>query len=213
MVDAGSPEQDEQHDDRLFSIVDPLHLFAEWYAAAQEREPNDPGAMALATVTDNGVPNVRMVLLKAFDERGYVFYTNLESDKGHELRMTPNAALCFHWKSLRRQVRIQGPTEQVTDEEADAYFATRSKDSQIGAWASKQSRPLESRFALEKAAAKYAAKYAFKAAERPSFWSGYRIMPLSYEFWRHRPFRLHDRRTFIRNSLEHKDWRTERLYP
>jgi pyridoxamine 5'-phosphate oxidase len=158
------------------------------------------------------MPNVRMVLLKAYDEQGFVFYTNCESSKGAELMTAPRAALCFHWKSLRRQVRLRGFVEQVSDAEADAYFATRPRDSRIGAWASKQSRPLESRFALEKAIAKFAARFALGEVPRPPFWSGFRILPLSIEFWQDRPFRLHDRLLFTRDSMR-EPWSTSRLYP
>jgi pyridoxamine 5'-phosphate oxidase len=191
---------------------EPLQLFHEWFEEAKRTEPNDPEAMSLATVDDGGLPNVRMVLLKHYDERGFVFYTNQESQKGVELLNHPRAAACFHWKSARRQVRLRGPVQQVTAAEADAYFATRPRDSRIGAWASRQSRPLESRFALEKAIAKYTARYALGEVPRPPFWSGYRIVPLSFEFWRDRPFRLHDRLLFTRNAPK-APWSTTRLYP
>jgi len=203
----------EREEDGLFAASEPLRLFADWYARAQKSEPEDTTAVALATADADGVPNVRMVLLKGFDERGFVFYTNLDSDKGRELNANPMAALCFHWKSLKRQVRIKGPVARVSDGEADAYFATRAKDSQIGAWASQQSRPLPSRFALEKEVAKYAAKYALRRVDRPPFWSGFRVTPLRYEFWRHGAFRLHDRRVFRRHSIEEKEWISERLFP
>ena len=201
-------------DDGLFAIADPIALFGEWYEAACARETGDDGpAMALATADADGLPNVRMVLLKDYDARGFVFYTNLESIKGQELAARPHAALCFHWKTLKRQVRIRGPVTQVSDAEADAYFATRAKDSQIGAWASDQSRPLESRFALEKRVAKVAAKYALGKLDRPPFWSGYRVAPLSIEFWRHGLFRLHDRQIFRRESVDSTAWSSDRLYP
>jgi pyridoxamine 5'-phosphate oxidase len=191
---------------------EPLALFAEWLADAEAAEPNDPNAMSLATVDSDGMPNVRMVLLKGFDARGFVFYTNFESAKGLELRAQAKAALCFHWKSLRRQVRLRGNVETVSEEEADAYFASRPRDSRIGAWASKQSRPLESRFALEKAVAKYATRYAVGAVPRPPCWSGFRVKPLSMEFWHDRPFRLHERVLFSRAQPE-APWSKTRLYP
>ncbi|MBN9079081.1 MAG: pyridoxamine 5'-phosphate oxidase [Rhizobiales bacterium 65-79] len=190
---------------------EPFELFASWLKDAEASEPNDPNAMALATVDPEGLPDVRMVLLKGFDTKGFVFYTNLESRKGEELRSTMKAALCFHWKSLRRQVRVRGPVERVSDAEADAYFATRPRGSRIGAWASKQSRPLESRFALEKAVAEYTAKYTIGAIPRPPHWSGFRIVPTSIEFWADRPFRLHDRIAFGRADGE--TWEKTRLYP
>ena len=191
---------------------EPLALFAEWLADAEKNEPNDPTAMALATVDSAGLPNVRMVLLKDFDERGFVFYTNVESAKGMELTGSPKAALCFHWKSLRRQVRVRGPVEPVSDAESDAYFQSRPRDSRIGAWASKQSRPLESRFALEKAVAVFAARHAIGEIPRPPYWSGFRVRPLSIEFWQDRPFRLHDRVKFERPDLNAR-WAQTRLYP
>ncbi|MBP9175655.1 MAG: pyridoxamine 5'-phosphate oxidase [Rhizobiales bacterium] len=191
---------------------DPLQLFADWLADAEKSEPNDPNGMALATVDEEGLPNVRMVLLKDADERGFVFYTNYESQKGQEILGTMKAALCFHWKSLRRQVRVRGLVEQVTAAEADAYFASRAKQSQIGAWASQQSRPLEGRFALEASVAMYGAKYALGAVPRPPQWSGFRIQPLSIEFWHDRPFRLHDRVVFRRPDPG-SGWTKTRLYP
>jgi pyridoxamine 5'-phosphate oxidase len=191
---------------------DPFVLFGEWLAEAEKAEPNDPNAVCLATVDAEGLPDARMVLLKSFDEAGFVFYTNRESAKGRELEAQPKAALCFHWKSLRRQVRVRGPVEEVTAEEADAYYASRARQSRIGAWASKQSRPLESRFALEKAVAKYAARYAVGEVPRPSYWTGFRIRPLAIEFWHERPFRLHDRVRFEREAPE-GPWSKSRLYP
>ena len=191
---------------------DPFGLFAEWIKDAEASEPNDPNAMALATVDEEGLPNVRMVLLKGFDSRGFVFYTNFESQKGQEILGTMKAALVFHWKLLRRQVRVRGIAEEVTRAEADEYFASRPRDSRIGAWASQQSRPLESRFALETAVALNTAKYAIGEVPRPSYWSGFRIRPLSIEFWHDRPFRLHDRVVF-RRSGEQADWTKARLYP
>jgi pyridoxamine 5'-phosphate oxidase len=192
--------------------TDPYSLFESWFALAQRSEPNDPDAMALATVDSNGLPNVRMVLLKGIDPSGLVFYTNSESAKGRELQANMQAAAVFHWKSLRRQVRLRGPVKYVAGQEADAYFASRPRQSQIGAWASQQSRPLESRFALEKAFAKYAARYGLGAVPRPPCWQGYKIVPLYFEFWAEGAFRLHDRIVF-RWQTEQDAWRKERLYP
>jgi pyridoxamine 5'-phosphate oxidase len=190
----------------------PFALFAEWFAEAKAKEPNDPNGMALATVDAGGMPDVRMVLLKDFDEAGFVFFTNLESAKGEELRANPRAALLFHWKSLRRQVRIRGLVASVPDAEADAYFATRARSSQIGAWASAQSRPLESRHALEKAIAEHGLRFGVGAVPRPPHWSGFRVAPLAIEFWRDRPFRLHERILYHRPSGE-GGWTISRLYP
>jgi len=190
--------------------TEPLRLFAAWLAEAEKSEPNDPNATALATVDETGLPNVRMVLLKGFDERGFAFYTNFESTKGREILASGKAAMCFHWKSLRRQVRVRGPVETVSDAEADAYFATRPRGSRIGAWASKQSRPLESRYALEKAVAALTAKHAVGEIPRPPYWSGFRIVPDEIEFWHDRPFRLHDRIRFKRVGDR---WEKTRLYP
>jgi len=191
---------------------DPFQLFAEWLKDAEKSEPNDPNAMTLATVDEEGLPNARMVLLKDFDDKGFVFYTNYESQKGLEIQATMKAALVFHWKTLRRQVRARGIVEKVTATEADAYFNSRPRDSRIGAWASDQSRPLEGRFALEAAVAMYAAKYAIGQIPRPPHWSGFRVMPLSIEFWHDRPFRLHDRVVFRRAKPE-GDWLKAKLYP
>ncbi|WP_268875814.1 pyridoxamine 5'-phosphate oxidase [Brucella grignonensis] len=191
---------------------EPFNLFAEWLNDATKSELNDPNALALATVDPDGMPNVRMVLLKDFDEHGFVFYTNYESTKGQEILSAEKAAMCFHWKSLRRQVRVRGPVEKVSDAEADAYYASRPRGSRIGAWASKQSRPLESRFALEKAVAEYTARYAIGEIPRPAHWSGFRIRPTSIEFWHDRPFRLHDRVLFTRPTPD-GDWNKDRLYP
>ncbi len=191
---------------------EPFKLFREWLKEAEASEVNDPNAVALATVDEDGLPNVRMVLLKGFDTDGFVFYTNFESQKGREILGQKKAALCFHWKTLRRQVRVRGPVEIVTDAEADAYFATRARGSRIGAWASKQSRPLESRFALEKSVAEYTARYAIGEIPRPSYWSGFRIRPTSIEFWKDQKFRLHDRIEFRRPSPE-GTWDKVRMYP
>jgi pyridoxamine 5'-phosphate oxidase len=196
-----------------FTTADePFRLFGAWLTEATAAEPRDPTAMTLATIDADGLPNARMVLLKDVDERGFVFYTNIDSQKGRELGIHPRAAIVFHWKSLNRQVRVRGDVERVTEAEADAYFATRPKQAQIGAWASKQSSPLESRLAFEKAVAVYAAKYALGAVPRPPNWSGYRILPMRIEFWHDRPFRLHDRIEFERESLS-GPWSKTRLYP
>jgi pyridoxamine 5'-phosphate oxidase len=196
-----------------FTAADePFRLFAAWLEQATASEPRDPTAMTLATVDADGMPNARMVLLKGADEKGFVFYTNLRSQKGQELDASPKAALVFHWKSLNKQVRVRGPVEPVTPEEADAYFATRPKQAQIGAWASKQSAPLESRLAFEKAIALAAAKYAIGEVPRPPYWSGFRVIPLEIEFWQDRPFRLHDRIVFKRDTVG-TQWTKTRLYP
>jgi pyridoxamine 5'-phosphate oxidase len=191
---------------------EPLRLFSSWLDEATGAEPSDPTAMALATVDSAGVPNVRMVLLKGFDARGFVFYTNSGSQKGKELGAQPQAALSFHWKSLRRQVRIRGSVSQVSDAESDDYFKTRPRMAQIGAWASQQSAALESRFALEKAVALYTAKYPIGAVPRPPYWIGYRVAPTLIEFWREQPFRLHERIEFRRTAPD-APWSKTRLYP
>jgi pyridoxamine 5'-phosphate oxidase len=196
-----------------FTAADePLALFTAWLKDATAAEPRDPTAMTLATVDPDGLPNARLVLLKGVDERGFVFYTNMDSQKGRELDAHAQAALVFHWKSLNRQVRLRGSVERVTPEEADAYFASRPKQAQIGAWASKQSAPLESRLAFEKAVALYAARYAFSTVPRPPNWSGYRVVPSIIEFWQDRPFRLHDRIEF-RRQRPGAPWSKTRLYP
>lgn len=191
---------------------EPFALFERWFSDATASEPNDPNAMALATVDPDGLPNVRMVLMKGWDEAGFVFYTNTESAKGRELLSGKKAALVLHWKSLKRQVRVRGPVEIVTDAEADEYFHSRPRDSRIGAWASQQSRPLESRFALEKAVATNVAKYAIGDVPRPPHWTGFRIRPVEIEFWQDKPFRLHDRIVFRRPAPE-GGWIKARLYP
>ena len=196
----------------ISEVNEPLSAFAEWLKEAEASEPNDPTAVALASVDSDGMPNVRMVLLKGFDERGFVFYTNFESQKGEEILQQKKAAMCFHWKSLRRQVRIRGDIEVVSDEEADAYYQSRARASRIGAWASKQSRPLESRFALEKEVAKYTAKYALGQVPRPPHWGGIRIIPTYIELWKDGAFRLHDRIVFQRSNSS-EDWTKTRFYP
>jgi len=192
--------------------ADPLELFAGWYAEAEKSEPNDPSAMALATMGPEGTPSVRMVLLKGYDAAGFVFYSNYESRKGLHLLAHPKAAMLFHWKSLRRQVRVEGPVTKTTPEEADAYFATRARGSQIGAWASDQSRPLESRFALEKSVAEFGAKHLIGTVPRPPHWSGFRLQPNLIEFWQDGAFRLHDRLEYSRASAG-APWSTRTLYP
>jgi pyridoxamine 5'-phosphate oxidase len=191
--------------------TDPFRLFSEWLAEASDKEPNDPNAMALATVDAAGMPDVRMVLLKGFDQAGFVFYTNLKSAKGRQLAAHPTAALLFHWKSLRRQVRVRGGVTPVTDAEADAYFATRPRLARIGAWASRQSAPIESRLQLEKAVALYTAKFAVGEVQRPPHWSGFRIAPEEIEFWRDGAFRLHHRLRFKTDGAG--GWSQEILQP
>ena len=213
----GEPLTEDHPPGDFAAAAEPFALFDEWIAEATGRELNDPNAMALATVDAAGRPNVRMVLLKAVDpaghpDRGFVFFTNYESAKGTELIANPYAALDFHWKSLHRQVRVRGSVTQVSAAEADSYFATRPRPAQIGAWASQQSRPLESRFALEKAFATEAAKYLVGKIARPPFWSGFRVTPLEIEFWHSRVSRLHERVVFRRTDTG-DDWTKTRLYP
>jgi pyridoxamine 5'-phosphate oxidase len=205
-------QQDPLRNGDFTAESEPLALFALWMQEAARSEPNDPNAMALATAGTDGFPDVRMVLLKGFDESGFVFYTNLDSAKGRELTERPQAALAFHWKSLRRQVRIRGLVTPVPDAEADAYFASRPRLAQIGAWASRQSSPLESRLAFEKAVAQVTARYPLGTIPRPPFWSGFRVAPLVMEFWHDRPFRLHDRVAFTRTGTN-ETWIKTRLYP
>lgn len=205
-------ERDPLRNDDFTADSEPFALFERWLEEASRSEPNDPNAMALATADKDGFPDVRMVLLKGFDPAGFVFYTNLESAKGRELADRAQAALAFHWKSLRRQVRVRGLVSRVTDAEADAYYATRPRLAQLGAWASKQSSPLESRLAFEKAVAQVTARFPIGAIPRPPFWSGFRIAPLAIEFWQDRPFRLHDRVAFTRGNLQ-ESWTKTRLYP
>lgn len=196
----------------LSPAVDPFVMFSEWLSEAEKTEPNDPNAVCLATSTPDGFPSARMVLLKGHDARGFVFYTNLESRKGGELAANPRAALCFHWKSLKRQVRVEGAIVAVSEQEADEYYNSRARDSRIGAWASRQSRPLQGRFELEARIAEYVAKFGIGKIPRPPFWSGFRLVPTRVEFWRDRPFRLHDRLIYKR-ATEANSWTTERLYP
>jgi pyridoxamine 5'-phosphate oxidase len=196
-----------------FTAADePFRLFATWFEEATRKEATEANAMAVATVDPEGLPNVRMVLLKGFDERGFVFYTNETSRKGQELAASRKAALAFHWPTLKHQVRVRGPVEIVADAEADAYYASRPRLSQIAAWASKQSSPLENRLAFETRVAAYTAKYALGAVPRPEFWIGFRIVPMTMEFWADRPFRMHDRIEFRRDAVG-GTWTKTRLYP
>lgn len=203
---------DKLFDDSHLAPIDPMSLFEEWFAQAQLSEPNDPNAMTLATIDADGMPDARMVLLNARDGRGYCFFTNLESDKSLQLAQNPRAALVFHWKSLRLQARIRGPVERVTDGEADAYFATRSRVSQIGAHASRQSRPLASRYALLERVETLARSFGDEPVQRPAHWSGFRVVPETMEFWKDGANRLHDRVRFSR-KLPEGDWSRQRLYP
>ena len=189
----------------------PLKLFQSWLAEAHESEPNDPTAMTVATADVDGVPSARMVLLKDADARGLVFYTNTGSQKGGELDANPRAALVFHWKTLRRQIRVNGAVERVSDAEADAYFASRARGSQVGAWASDQSQLLGGRFELEKRVAKFAAKFGIGTVPRPPFWTGYRVVPARFEFWQDKPFRLHARIIYTR--ADDGGWLTGRIFP
>jgi len=197
----------------MTEVDNPFNRFAAWFAEADKSEPNDPNAVAVATVGADGQPSLRMVLLKGFDPSGFVFYTNLESRKGLELRAHPKAALLFHWKSLRRQVRIEGKVASVSDAEADAYYASRPRGSQIGAWASDQSRVLAARFELEKRVALFTAKFAIGEIPRPQHWSGLRLQPHRFEFWQDRAFRLHDRTVYRRDDTAGSIWTIEKLYP
>lgn len=211
-----SPSKDKylQHDQALGPLVgdDPFTLFGEWFADAKQYEPNDPNAMCLATVDADGMPDARMVLLKGYDASGFTFYTNLQSAKGQQLQYAQKAALVFHWKSIRRQVRIRGQVEMVPAEEADTYFKTRARDSQIGAWASDQSQPLAGRGQLQNRVKEFEDKFQGQDVPRPPHWSGYRLVPLQIEFWRDRAFRLHDRLTFTR-KVGDVDWQTQSLFP
>lgn len=191
---------------------DPMQQIVDWLEYARANEPSDAEAMSVATVDSDGRPSLRMVLVRGLDPRGLIFYTNLNSRKGHELSANPWAALCFHWKSVARQLRVEGQAELVTDDEADAYFASRERESQIGAWASRQSSELEGRLALEKRVARYTAKFGVGAVPRPDFWSGYRVVPRRIEFWQKRPFRLHERTCYERDT-EDDAWRLSKLYP
>jgi pyridoxamine 5'-phosphate oxidase len=206
-AEAPSPD-----DAALFAENEPFALFERWFKDAKDKELNDPNGMALATADAGGFPDVRMVLLKHVDAQGFVFYSNAESAKGRELDANPRAALCFHWKSLRRQVRVRGLITPVRDAEADAYFQSRDRGARIGAWASAQSRPLEDRLALEKRIADYTLKFGLGDIPRPPYWRGWRVAPLTIEFWRDRPFRLHDRLVFERADAQ-ASWSKHRLYP
>lgn len=191
--------------------TEPYALFSEWLADAEKSEPNDPNTLALASVDPDGLPNVRMVLLKGLDERGFVFYTNFESAKGSEIRQSMKAAMCFHWKSLRRQVRVRGPVEIVSDAEADAYYNSRHPQSRLGAWASEQSRPLKDRQTLIERVEEFREKYGEEDIPRPPHWSGFRILPVEIEFWQDGEYRLHDRIKFTPDGQG--NWSTQRLNP
>jgi pyridoxamine 5'-phosphate oxidase len=207
------PNAPPQADDAaFFAESEPFDLFERWFAEAKQKEPNDPNGVALATADASGFPDVRMVLLKGVDRHGFAFYTNAESAKGRQLEANPRAALCFHWKSLRRQVRVRGAVSFVSDEEADAYFQSRDRGARLGAWASEQSRALPDRLALEKRIAEFGVKYGLGGVPRPPYWRGYRLAPVHIEFWRDRPFRLHDRLVFERDNPSGA-WTKSRLYP
>jgi len=209
-TDTAELEASRATDRELFPLDDPFDLFAHWLTEAEAKEINDPNGVALATVDEDGLPDVRMVLLKGFDADGFVFYTNTNSAKGRQLLGAGKAALLFHWKSLRRQVRIRGPVAPVSDAESDAYFATRPRQSQIGAWASDQSQEVEGRFALEKKVAEYAVKFGVGPVPRPPHWRGFRVSPVQIEFWRDGAFRLHDRMQYRREGT---GWTKRRLNP
>jgi pyridoxamine 5'-phosphate oxidase len=212
MVSRARPEKRPSREREPMAVdeADPFTRFEAWYQAAQHCGLKEPTAVALGTADADGQPSVRMVLLKGWDRDGFVFYTNRESRKGLELSANPKAALCFYWMPLGRSVRVRGTVAPVTDADADAYFDGRPRNSQIGAWASQQSRPLESRHALEKRVAQFAIKHALGAVPRPPYWTGFRVVPSSIEFWEEKPFRLHDRLVYARDT---DGWRTERLYP
>lgn len=194
-------------------MTDPFARFSDWYQTARDKEPDVANAMTLATVDGDGLPDARIVLLKELEDGAFVFYTNLESAKGKQLIAHPKAALVFHWKSLKRQVRVRGLITSVSDEQADAYFAGRPRESRIGAWASDQSRPMEGMFVLEKAVAKQTARFGLGEVPRPPHWSGFRLTPLVIEFWQDKPFRLHEREVFTRNDVNDTDWQVSRLFP
>jgi pyridoxamine 5'-phosphate oxidase len=204
--------QSEANSTDIFSTNDPIDLFTNWMTDARETEPNDSNAMSLATVDADGIPDVRIVLLKSFDENGFVFFTNANSHKGDQLKSNQTAALCLHWKSLRRQVRIRGQVEIVTEKESDDYFASRARQAQLGAWASQQSSVLGSREQFEAEFREVEAKYEGEDVPRPPHWHGWRVKPTYLEFWRDRPFRLHDRLVFKRTS-KNENWTKQRLYP
>ncbi len=206
--DASPPPDDTA----FFAESEPFRLFERWLGEAKEREPNDPNAMALATVDAAGLPDVRMVLLKDLSPAGFTFYSNAESAKGAQIAANPQAALCFHWKSLRRQVRVRGQLQRVNEAEADAYFQSRDRGARVGAWASDQSRPLPDRFALEKRVAEFSLRFGLGEVPRPAQWTGWRLAPLSIEFWRDRAFRLHDRLVFTQEGKT-GGWSKSRLYP